>query len=299
MTVECEHLSKRFGRHAAVRDLTMAVPKGSAYALIGTNGAGKTTTLRMFVNILQPDGGSARVLGVDTRNLARADFLRIGYVSENQHLPERLTVAQYFAYLRALYDNWDADLERTLRRELDLPPERRLGKLSHGMRMKTILAVALAFRPTLLILDEPLSGLDPLVRDEMVAGLLHQADETTILISSHEITEIESFTTHVGFMDKGELLFQDSIESTLARFRTVDVVLSGNSRVPDQLPATWINAEAGDRSLRFVDTGFVNHDATQALLAATLGPVRFDAEPMSLRDISKALMRARKTETAS
>jgi ABC-2 type transport system ATP-binding protein len=167
------------------------------------------------------------------------------------------------------------------------------------MRMKTILAAALAFRPAVLILDEPLSGLDPLVRDEMVQGLLRQADETTILISSHEITEIESFTTHVGFMDKGELLFQDSIESTLARFRTVDVVLSGGSRVPAELPATWINREVGERALRFVDTGFESRDATQAALASRLGPVRFDAEPMSLRDISKALMRARKAESAS
>src|SRR5215471_13269085 len=127
----------------------------------------------------------------------------------------------------------------------------------------------------------------------MVQGLLRQADETTILISSHEITEIESFTTHVGFMDKGELLFQDSIESTLARFRMVDVTLSANNRVPAELPASWINRETGERSLRFVDTGFESNDAMRAALASKLGPVRFDAEPMSLREISKALMRAR------
>jgi len=299
MTVECEQLSKRFGRHSAVRNLTMKVPEGAAFALIGTNGAGKTTTLRMLVNILAPDAGSARVLGVDSRKLARADFLRIGYVSENQHLPERLTVAQYFRYLSSLYDNWDADLERSLRRELDLPPERKLGKLSHGMRMKTILAAALAFRPAVLLLDEPLSGLDPLVRDEMVGGMLRQAAETTILISSHEISEIESFTTHVGFMDKGELLFQDSIESTLARFRTINVVLSGKSKLPAVLPGTWLNPESGERSLRFVETAFESYEATQAALAALLGPVRFDSEPMSLRDISKALMRARKPEAAA
>jgi ABC-2 type transport system ATP-binding protein len=299
MTVECEQLSKRFGRHSAVCNLTMKVPEGAAFALIGTNGAGKTTTLRMLVNILAPDAGSARVLGVDSRKLARADFLRIGYVSENQHVPERLTVAQYFRYLSSLYDNWDADLERSLRRELDLPPERKLGKLSHGMRMKTVLAAALAFRPAVLILDEPLSGLDPLVRDEMVGGMLRQAAETTILISSHEISEIESFTTHVGFMDKGELLFQDSIESTLARFRTINVALSGNSRRPADVPPTWLDVESDERSLRFVDAAFESYEATQAALSALLGPVRFDAERMSLRDISKALMRARKPETAA
>ena len=299
MTVECESVSKRFGRHRAVRDLSLRIPPGAAYALVGSNGAGKTTTLRMLVNILQPDTGSAHVLGVDSRKLAREDFERIGYVSENQALPDRLTVAQYFDYLRALYDRWDRDLERSLRRDLDLPPERRLGKLSHGMRMKTILAAALSFRPAVLILDEPLSGLDPLVRDEMVDGMLRQADETTILISSHEISEIESFTTHVGFMDRGELVFEDSIEALLARFRKIEVVLTGASKHPDRLPASWLNLERGERSLCFVESAFESLEASQSSLGALLGPVRLDAVPLSLRDIVKALMRARRPDGAT
>jgi ABC-2 type transport system ATP-binding protein len=281
-----------------VRNVSLRVPDGSAFALIGNNGAGKTTTLRMLVNILKPDSGEARVLGVDSRKLARSDLLNIGYVSENQKLPERLTVAQYFGYLRVLYENWDPDLEHSLRRDLDLPPERKLGKLSHGMRMKTVLAAALAFRPKVLILDEPLSGLDPLVRDEIVEGLLRQAEETTIVISSHEITEIETFTTHVAFMDRGELVFQDSIEALLARFRVVDVALMGNPKLSADLPSTWLNVEHAERSLRFVDTAFTSYDAALRSLSARLGPVRFEAEPMSLREISKALMRARKPEAA-
>jgi ABC-2 type transport system ATP-binding protein len=299
MTIESHELAKRFGRHAAVRNVSLRVPQGAAFALIGNNGAGKTTTLRILMNILQPDQGEARVLGVDSRKLASVDFARIGYVSENQRLPQRLTVAQYFDYLRALYDTWDRDLERALRRDLDLPPERKLGKLSHGMRMKTILAGVLAFRPKILMLDEPLSGLDPLVRDEIVEGLLRQAHETTIVISSHELTEIETFTTHVGFMDRGELVFQDSIETLLARFRAVDVALAGNAMVPAELPSTWINVESAERSLRFVDTAFESYDSSLRTLAARLGPVRFEAEPMSLRDISKALMRARKPAAAA
>jgi ABC-2 type transport system ATP-binding protein len=294
MTIESQGLNKRFGRHTAVRNVSLRVPHGSAFALIGNNGAGKTTTLRMLVNILQPDSGEARVLGVDSRKLVRTDFLNIGYVSENQKLPERLTVAQYFDYLRALYENWDRDLERTLRLDLDLPPGRKLGKLSHGMRMKTLLVAALAFRPKVLILDEPLSGLDPLVRDEIVQGLLRQADETTIVISSHEITEIETFTTHVAFMDRGELVFQDAIDALLGRFRAIDVALAGNAKLPAEIPSSWINVEHAERSLRFVDTAFETYDASLHSLSARLGPVRFDAEPMSLRDISKAMMRARK-----
>src|SRR5690606_31703813 len=212
MIIETNNLCKRYGRVEVVRDLNLQVPEGSAFALVGTNGAGKTSTIRILMNILQPDSGTATLIGRNSRHLAPRDFMQIGYVSENQVLPERLTIAQYFDYLRALYPNWDRGLEKSLRRNLDLPPKRGLGKLSHGMRMKTVLVAGLAFRPRLLILDEPLSGMDTLTRDEVVEGLLEQADETTILISSHELAEIENFTSHIAFMDKGVLHFQESIE---------------------------------------------------------------------------------------
>src|SRR5688572_7684244 len=101
MIIETEGISKTFRRHDAVQHVSLSVPKGAVYALVGENGAGKTTTLRMLVNILTPDRGTALVLGVDSRRLARRQFLRLGYVSENQTLPDRLTVAQYFHYLRA------------------------------------------------------------------------------------------------------------------------------------------------------------------------------------------------------
>src|SRR4249920_3503158 len=115
MIIETDNLSKRFLRHEAVQGVSLRVPPGAAFALIGANGAGKTTLLRMLVNILGPDSGTASVLGVDSRRLAHNDYLRIGYVSENTKLPERLTIAQYFAYLRTLYPNWDKALETDLR----------------------------------------------------------------------------------------------------------------------------------------------------------------------------------------
>jgi ABC-2 type transport system ATP-binding protein len=155
MIIEAKDLTKRFGGHEAVRGVDLSVPEGAAMALIGANGAGKTTTLRLLLDILRPDGGAASVLGVDSRRLSPADFTTIGYVSENQKLPARLTVAQFFDYLRPLYPNWDRALENDLRERLDLPAGRRIGKLSHGMRVKTALASALAFRPRVLILDEP------------------------------------------------------------------------------------------------------------------------------------------------
>jgi ABC-2 type transport system ATP-binding protein len=294
MIIEATNLSKRFARHDAVHDVSLSVPPGAAYALIGANGAGKTTTLKMLVNVLAPDSGRATIMGTDSRRLSHREFQRIGFLSENHKLPERLTVEQYFAYWRVFYTSWDRALEKDLRKRLDLPADRRLDKLSHGMRVKTMLAGALAFRPTLLILDEPLSGLDPLVRDEVLDGLLRQADETTIVISSHELTEIESFTTHVAFMDRGRVVFEESTDILASRFREVSVTLPrGREAAAHALPAGWLAPEVSGQVIRFVDTGFVDQDELGRRLASLLGRVEgFEALPLSLRDISKALMRA-------
>jgi ABC-2 type transport system ATP-binding protein len=290
--IETQGLTKKFWRHDAVQEVCLAVPEGATCALVGANGAGKTTLLRMLVNILKPDGGSAQVLGVDSRRLAPGDFLRIGYVSENQELPDRLSIAHYFDYLRALYPGWDAAFERELRANFDLPPARPLGKLSRGMRMKVMIAGALSFRPKLLILDEPLSGLDPLARDEVMSGMLSHAGETTILISSHEIAEIEGGTTHVAFMARSRLLFQESVESLSARFR--DVSLTLEAPVTGQpLPASWTNVRREGTRVSFTETAFEDDRVLRELVETRLGRCHyFEISAMSLREISKAAMRA-------
>jgi ABC-2 type transport system ATP-binding protein len=291
MIINTTNVCKRYGNVDVVRDLSLQVPEGSAFALVGTNGAGKTSTMRMLLNIIQPDSGTATVLGRDSRSLRPQDFRQIGYVSESQVLPERLTIAQYFDYLRSLYPDWDRGLEMSLRRNLDLPADRALGKLSHGMRMKTVLVAGLAFRPKLLILDEPLSGMDTLTRDEVVEGLLEQADETTILISSHELAEIEFFTSHIAFMDKGRLHFQESIESLHARFREVHVTLSAQKQLPQNYPESWLFPEISGHSLRFIDSSFESSEHLITQLRLLFGAVQFAAEAMTLREISNALIR--------
>ncbi len=291
MIIETQGLGKRFGKVNALQDVSLQVPENAAFALIGTNGAGKTTTIRLLVNMLSADAGSARVLGIDCRHLSHRDLLRIGYVSENQRLPERLTVDQYCAYLRALYPNWDRALEQDLRVRLELPPDRLLNKLSHGMRMKTVLVAALSFRPELLILDEPLSGLDSLVRDEVVEGLLQQAHETTILISSHELSEIENFTTHVAFMDRGRLIFHESIEAMRQRFREVSVTLSGRKNLPEYHPKSWLFPQISGHALQMVESNYQDDDFLYGQLTQCFGAVNFEVTPMSLREISKTLIR--------
>jgi ABC-2 type transport system ATP-binding protein len=121
MMIEIEDLWKQYGRFDAVRGLSLQVAEGSAVALVGANGAGKTTTIKTMMNILEPNRGSARLMGVDSRALKAADYARIGYVSENQEMPDRLTVGQFLAYLRPFYPSWDEALEATLLGQTQLP----------------------------------------------------------------------------------------------------------------------------------------------------------------------------------
>ena len=142
-------------------------------------------------------------MGVDAQHLAGKAFNRIGYVSENQEMPEWMTTGAMLSFYRSFYREWDSGLEEQLVRQFDLPLKRKLKHLSRGMRMKAAFASSLAYRPSLIVLDEPFSGLDPLVRDELIEGLLDRAPETTIFLSSHDLAEIESFSSHVGFLEEG------------------------------------------------------------------------------------------------
>lgn len=287
--IHARNLVKSFRRHDALRGLTFSVPEGSAYALIGPNGAGKTTTIGILMNIFEADSGSAEILGVDSRRISPRQLAQIGYVSENQFIPPALTVADYLAYLRPFYPTWDRDLETSLVRDLHLPLDRGIGALSHGMRMKAALAFALPFHPRLLILDEPLSGLDALVRDEFLARLLEQAGEMTVLVSSHELTEIEGLATHVGFIDNGRLLFEESMEELTARFREVHITLDREASPPGRAPSEWLNLRTMGNVVMFVDSRF-SEDRLRSEIATLPGGVRsVDARPMSLRSIFTAL----------
>lgn len=182
--IRTEGLSRIFGRTVAVDAVDLEVPEGAIYALVGANGAGKTTIIKMLMNIFSPSSGHAEILGINTRRVEGKTFNRIGYVSENQEMPEWMTTGALLAYCRSFYPQWDTALEQQLVRQFDLPLKRKLKHLSRGMRMKAAFASSLAYRPSLIVLDEPFSGLDPLVRDELIEGLLDRAPETTISFKS-------------------------------------------------------------------------------------------------------------------
>jgi len=287
-SVRTEELTKRFGRTEALDGVTFDVPEGSIYALVGANGAGKTTLIKLLMNILRPTAGRAEVLGLACGRVAGRALNRIGYVSENQEQPEWMTVRQMLDYLRPFYPKWDRALEGYLVEQFDLPLGRKLRQLSRGMRMKAAMAGALAFRPSLLVLDEPFSGLDPLVRDELIEGLLDRAQETTIFLSSHDPSEIESFSTHVGLLEQGGLRFSEELPALSARFREVTVTLGAPTEARE-MPPQWLGYERSEGLVRFVHSEW-RGGASEAELRAAFPEARdLMAEPMTLRSIFLAI----------
>jgi ABC-2 type transport system ATP-binding protein len=285
-------LSKRFRKTVVLDHLNMSVPEHSVYGLVGPNGAGKTTTIKILMNARQPTEGMAEVFGRDSRRLSPEDFTQIGYVSENQQMPEWMTVEYFMNYLRPFYPDWDVARAQELLHQFELPPDRRIRNLSHGMRMKAALASSLAYRPRLIVLDEPFTGLDALVRDELIEGVLECADGATILISSHDLSEIESFASHIGYLDRGRLQFSEEMTSLVDRFREIEITLANPSQSAISWPAAWLNTEQSPAVVRFVDTQF-DPERTIAEVHRLFGNThQICVNPMPLRAIFVTLAKA-------
>lgn len=290
-------LGKSYGRLPVLSDLHLEVPEGSVFALIGPNGAGKTTTIRILMNIIQPDRGSVELLGKDSRQLSWEDFQRIGYVSENQKMPGWMTVEYLMTHLRPLYPNWNEAVENSLLASFELPPDRKLGHLSRGMFMKAALASALAYEPRLLVMDEPFTGLDPLVRQDLIESLLARARNATILVSSHDLGELESFATHIAYIDQGKVRFAEEISSLIARFRRIELKMEENSsRAPVSVwPESWLRRESEPPVARFIESKF-DANRTPRDIAELFGAVcEVVVEPMPLRSIFLVIARPRTT----
>ena len=289
--IEASGLARRYRNLEAVQSLTLQVPTGSIFAFIGPNGAGKTTTIKMLMNLVRPSAGGARVLGVDSRRLGPAELRRIGYVSESQDLPDWMTPDELLAYVRPFYPTWDQALCDRLRRDLSLDTRTPLRRLSRGTRMKAALLASLAYRPELLVLDEPFTGLDPLVRDELIRALLELPDGRpfTAFVSSHDIDEVERLADRVGFIEGGRLMFAEPVASLLARCRLVEVVTPNGAPAAPKLAPAWLLQGVAGRTIRFVDT---RHDEeARHRVAAAFPGADVRVGPLSLREIFVALAR--------
>src|SRR5438874_1701893 len=212
--IEIDGLTKWFGSKQAVGGLTLDVPRGAIFALLGENGAGKTTTMRMLTGLLQPDAGRAAILGLDPWREAVRLRLRLGYVPERPKFYDWMTVSEVGWFTSGFHAKGFLPRYRKLTDRFDLDPRARLGHLSKGQYAKVGLALALAIDPRVLILDEPTSGLDLLVRREFLASMVRLAGEgRTILICSHQVAEIERIASHVAFLHAGKVLLTAPIDN--------------------------------------------------------------------------------------
>ena len=309
--IQTINLTKTYGakgQTVALQPTTLSVPSGAVFALVGHNGAGKTTLIKLLMNILVPTAGSSAVLGQPSTSLTGAAFENIGYVSENQDLPTWMTVKQFLDYLAPFYPQWNLG---DLPTKLDLPLNRKLKHLSRGMLMKAALASVLAFSPKLIVMDEPFSGLDPLVRDELIEALVAHTKATgaTVLISSHDLAEIEAFATHIGFIHQGNFLFNEELSALSARFREVTVsfapVITPSTvegvpalltpaviTFPPTPPPAWLLVEHLGNDVRFIHTQASTVDIQAEVHAAFPNATAVQVLPMNLRSIFLALAKS-------
>ena len=297
-SIRTHSLTRTYGRYMALKQVTLSVEPGSVYALVGPNGAGKTTLIQTLMNLQAVTSGTAEVMGLPSEQIRGAALNRIGYVSESQEMPDWMTVGGLLGYLRPFYPTWDGTLQTQLVRDFGLPMDRKLKHLSRGMRMKAAFVGALSYRPALLILDEPFSGLDPMVRDELIEGLLDRIGETTLFLSSHDLAEIESFASHIGYLEEGRLLFSEEMTTLGNRFRRLEFQVDPASTMPPVMPSAWLEVERSGSLVRLTHSAFTTNAEAAAQIEGlfpTAGNI--ECEPLSLRSIFLAQARTHRTRT--
>ena len=201
-------LTRRFGGKTALASVSLSVARGAVYGLVGANGAGKTTLIKHILGLLRAESGSVRVFGLDPVADPVAVLSRIGYLSEENDLPAWMRVDELLRYQRAFYPQWNDAYAEELRRTFALDPTAKIKTLSKGQKARAGLLIALAYRPELLVLDEPSSGLDPIVRRDILGAVIRTiADEgRTVLFSSHLLEEVEQVADHVTMISEGEIV---------------------------------------------------------------------------------------------
>jgi ABC-2 type transport system ATP-binding protein len=221
--VATSNLTRRFGTKAALDDVSFAVPRGSVFGLVGENGAGKSTLIKHILGLWRAQSGEVRVFGLDPVKDPVSVLGRIGYLSEQPELPEWMTVGEFIRYTQAFYPRWDPKYAEQLRQQFGLDLDKRIRVLSKGQRAKLGLLAAQAHRPDLLLLDEPSSGLDPIVRNDILAAVIRTvADEgRTVFFSSHLLEEIERVADHIAMLHQGKLVLCAPLDEIKMQYRRI------------------------------------------------------------------------------
>src|SRR5437660_6819762 len=217
-------LSRRFGANTALAHVSLSVPRGVVFGLVGANGAGKTTLIKHVLGLLKAQHGSVRVFGRDPVADPVGVLSRIGYLSEENDLPGWMRVDELLRYTRAFYPGWDDAYAEELRQSFALDASAKIKDLSKGQKARAGLLAALAHRPELLVLDEPSSGLDPIVRRDILGAVIRTiADEgRTVLFSSHLLDEVEEVADHVTMIDHGRIVLSAPLDAIKESHRSLN-----------------------------------------------------------------------------
>ena len=221
--IDIRRLTRQFGNKTALNDVSLAVPRGGVFGLIGGNGAGKTTLIKHILGMLKAHTGSVQVFGLDPVQNPVGTLGRIGYLSEDRDLPNWMRVGELLRYTQAFFPTWDETYAEELRQAFDLDAKARIKTLSRGQRARAGLLVALAHRPELLVLDEPSSGLDPVVRRDILGAIIRTiADEgRTVFFSSHLLDEVERVADRVAIIHEERVMLTSSMDEIKETHRRV------------------------------------------------------------------------------
>lgn len=270
--VAVSHLSRRFGATKALDDVSLVVRRGCVFGLVGENGAGKSTLIKHLLGLWRAETGAVRVFGLDPVSDPVAVLGRIGYLSEEPDLPGWMRVGELLRYAEAFYPRWDTTYAEQLRDQFALDSDARVKTLSKGQRARLGLIVAEAHRPDLLILDEPSSGLDPIVRRDILEAIIRTiADEgRTIVFSSHLLDEVERVSDHLAMLHHGTLRFCAPLDDIKARHRRISLHFERPQAEPPNVSGAIRVDGAGREWTVICDAARIHSAAMAQHLGATL-----------------------------
>ncbi len=290
LAVELVGVTKRFGRSTAVDDLSLRIPRGTAFGFLGVNGAGKTTTIKMLMGLLRGDAGLVAVLGIDPTQDAHAVKQRVGYVPEQQFIYRWMSVDEAVSFCRSLYPTWNDELCAQLLQLFRLEPRMKVKHLSKGMVVKLSLLLAMSHEPELLVLDEPMAGLDPIAREELLDGVLRTMCERdqTLVFSSHTLGDVRRMADRIGIIHEGRLLVQRGVDDLLANTKRIRAVLR-DGEAPSKHPEGTIWQRVRNREWLLTVSNFSADTVEQLRASNRLDQI--EVIDLGLEDVFKDYVR--------
>jgi ABC-type multidrug transport system ATPase subunit len=276
--IEVTGLNRTFGAKIALNQVSLQVKRGRVFGLVGANGAGKTTLIKHLLGRLTPESGSVRVFGFDPVADPVAVLSRTGYLSENRDLPAWMRVDELIRYTAAFYPGWDAAYAEALRRQFGLENRAKIRTLSRGENAKAGLLIALAYRPELLLLDEPSSGLDPVVRRDILEAIIRTvADEgRTVFFSSHLLEEVERVADDLAMMFNGRVVLAGTLDDVKANHHRLVLRFDSPAAPPPPMPGV-LSLTGGGREWTAICNG--RHDEVVAATVRAGGRVLAEESP--------------------